>query len=336
MSSPARIAVLGGGSWGTTLASTVAGSVPTVIWARRAEVAEEINARHTNSKYLGHLPLERSLQATASLDEALDGVDVLVMGVPSHGFRATLEEVAGRLRPEVPVVSLVKGLERGTRLRMTQIVNEVLPDNPAGVLAGPNLAREVLQGYAAAAVVAMDDQSIAESLQHAFAGRVFRVYTSVDVIGVEIAGALKNVVAIAAGMSAGLGTGDNTRSMVIARSLAELTRLGTAMGGDARTFGGLAGVGDLIATCISPLSRNRQVGEQLARGRKLDEIIEDMGQVAEGVKAARVVMELADEYGVDMPIAREVDAVINQGRTPEEAFRGLRRIKPTSEIHGVA
>jgi glycerol-3-phosphate dehydrogenase (NAD(P)+) len=336
MSSPARITVLGAGSWGTTLASCVADFMPTVIWARRTEVAEEINARHTNAKYLGDLPLEPSLQATASLDEALDGADVLVMGVPSHGFRATLEEVAGRLRPEVPVVSLVKGLERGTRLRMTQIVNEVLPDNPAGVLAGPNLAREVLQGYAAAAVVAMDDQSIAESLQHAFASRVFRVYTSVDVIGVEIAGALKNVVAIAAGMSAGLGTGDNTRSMVIARSLAELTRLGTAMGGDARTFGGLAGVGDLIATCISPLSRNRQVGEQLARGRKLDEIIEDMGQVAEGVKAARVVMELADEYGVDMPIAREVDAVINQGRTPEEAFRGLRRIKPTSEIHGVA
>jgi glycerol-3-phosphate dehydrogenase (NAD(P)+) len=219
---------------------------------------------------------------------------------------------------------------------MTEIVNDVIPGHPAGVLAGPNLAREVLQGYAAAAVIAMPDQRIAEALQDIFAARVFRIYTSQDVIGCEIAGALKNVVAIAAGMSAGLGTGDNTRAMVIVRSLAELTRLGTAMGGDARTFAGLAGMGDLIATCISPLSRNRHVGEQLALGRELDDIVAEMGQVAEGIKTAGTVMNLAAARGVVMPIAAEVNAVINHGRTPAEAFRGLRRIKPTSEIHGVA
>jgi glycerol-3-phosphate dehydrogenase (NAD(P)+) len=331
-----RVTVLGAGSWGTTVASIVADSAPTTIWARDGDVADEINTHHINARYLGALPLAPSLVATSVIEDAVTDADVLVMAIPSYGFRDVLEFAAAYVRPWVPVVSLTKGLEGAPQRRMTQIVHEVLPGHPAGVLAGPNLAREVLQEYAAAAVIALPDQRVAEALQEIFSARVFRVYTSEDVVGCEIAGALKNVVAIAAGMAAGLGTGDNTRAMVITRSLAELSRLGSAMGGDPRTFAGLAGMGDLIATCISPLSRNRYVGEQLALGRELAEIVAEMGQVAEGVNTVGTVMALADAHGVGMPIASEVNSVINHGRSPAEAFRGLRRIKATSEIHGVA
>lgn len=330
------MSVLGGGSWGTTVASIVAEAWPTTLWVRREEVAEEINARHTNSTYLGELALSESLRATTSLQDAVAETDVLVMAIPSHGFREVTEQVAPYVRPWVPVVSLTKGLEAGTHRRMTEIVGEILPGHPAGVLVGPNLAKEVLQGYAAAATLAMPDPGVAEALQEIFHSGLFRVYHSPDVIGCEVAGALKNVVAIAAGMAAGLGTGDNTLAMVITRSLAELTRLGTAMGGDAATFAGLSGMGDLIVTCMSSLSRNRHVGEQLALGRDLSDIVEEMGQVAEGIKTVGTVMELAQTHDVNMPIAYEVNQVINHGRSPAEAFRGLRRIKPTSELHGVA
>jgi len=237
------------------------------------------------------------------------------------------------VRPWIPIVSLTKGLEQGTRMRPTEIISEVLPGHPAGVLSGPNLAREVLSGYAAAAVIAMPDAHVASSLQSIFASRVFRVYTGTDVLGCELGGVLKNVIAIAAGMGEGLGVGDNTRAMVITRGLAEITRLGTAMGGEQLTFAGLTGLGDLMATCMSPLSRNRRVGEELARGRTIAEITADMNQVAEGVKTARVVVELAEQYEVAMPIAAEVDAVVNEGRSAEEAFRGLRRVQPRSEAH---
>lgn len=328
--------MLGAGSWGTTVASIVAESNPTMLWARRPEVADEINSRHSNEQYLDDMEIDASLEATASIEDAVAKADVIVMATPSHGFREVAEAAARSVRPWVPFVSLAKGLEVGTQRRMTEIIRETLPGHPAGVLAGPNLAREVLQGYAAAAVIALPDPLMAQALQEIFAARVFRVYTSADVIGCEIAGALKNVVAIASGMAAGLSTGDNTSAMVITRSLAELTRLGVAMGGDARTFAGLAGMGDLIATCTSSLSRNRRVGEQLALGKDLSQIVEEMGQVAEGIKTAGTVMNLADAHDLHMPIASEVDQVINHGRSPEEAFRGLRRIKPTSEIHGVA
>ena len=234
------------------------------------------------------------MRATASFDEAVSCADVLVMGVPSHGFRSTLEAVAEQLRAWVPVVSLTKGLEQGTRLRMTQIVNEVLPGHPYGVLTGPNLAKEILAGDAAASVIAMSDGTVATEMQRVFATNLFRVYTNHDVIGCEVAGALKNVMAIASGMADGLGTGDNTRSAVITRGLAELSRLGTAMGGEPMTFAGLAGMGDLLATCISPQSRNRYVGVELGKGRKIEEIIDEMNMVAEGVKTTSVVMELAD------------------------------------------
>lgn len=325
------VAVIGAGSWGTTVASMTARNVPTLLWARRDEVAREINDKHRNSQYLDDAELHPELKATSSLEEAVSSADVLLVAVPTHGFREIVKEIAPHLRPWIPVVSLSKGFEQGTRKRMTEIIEEELPGHPAGVLAGPNLAREIHDGYAAATVVAMPDHSVAQSLQELIHGDVFRVYTGDDVVGVEVAGALKNVLAIAAGMSAGLGTGDNTRALVIARGIAEVTRLGEAMGGNALTFSGLAGTGDIMATCISPLSRNRTVGVQLAEGKTIDEIIEDMNQVAEGVKAAGTAMELSEEYGVEMPIAAEVNAVVNEGRTPQEAFRGLLRRDPGHE-----
>jgi glycerol-3-phosphate dehydrogenase (NAD(P)+) len=219
-------------------------------------------------------------------------------------------------------------------MRMSQIVDEVLPGHPAGILAGPNIAGEVAEGYAAAAVLAMPDQHLAAHLAQLFRTRRFRVYTIDDVLGVEMAGALKNVYAISVGMGYSLGIGENTRAMVIARSVREMAKLGEAMGGHRDTFGGLAGMGDLIVTCTSPSSRNRRVGEELGAGKPISEIIASMNQVAEGVKAASVIMEFADTYGLNMPIAREVDAVINHGSTAEQAYRGLAAETPGHEIHG--
>jgi glycerol-3-phosphate dehydrogenase (NAD(P)+) len=333
MTRPIQVTVLGAGSWGTTVASLAAANASTVIWARDELVAEEISGAHTHSRYLADLELHPELRATASLDEAVEDADVLVMAVPSHGMRAVLEAAAPFVRPWIPVVSLAKGLEQGTRKRATEVVAEVLPGHPAGVLAGPNLAREVLAGYAAASVIAMPDEHVASSLQKLFSSRVFRVYTATDVLGCELGGVLKNVIAIAAGMAEGLGVGDNTRAMVITRGLAEITRLGVALGGDPRTFAGLTGLGDLMATCMSPLSRNRHVGEEVARGRTVAEITAEMKMVAEGVKSARTVMELAAAHRVATPIAAEVDAVVNEGRTAAAAFRGLRRVPPRSELH---
>ena len=241
---------------------------------------------------------------------------------------------AEHVRPWVPVVSLVKGLERDTKLRMTQIIEQLLPGSPVGVLSGPNIAKEVAQGRAAAATLAMPSHDTALIVQPLLRTTLFRVYTSSDVIGVEAAGALKNVYALAVGFGDGLGAGDNTRAMVITRSLRELSRLGTAMGGRAETFSGLAGMGDLIATCTSPLSRNRHVGFELAKGRSIEEILAEMRQVAEGVKSASVVTELARQYEIDMPIATEVDAVLNHGQPVEDAYRGLLRQAPGHELHG--
>jgi glycerol-3-phosphate dehydrogenase (NAD(P)+) len=332
---PIRVAVIGAGSWGTTVAHLCAKNTPTTLWARRDDVATEVRDRHVNSAYLSGFDLTPSLHATSSLEEAVGTADLLVMGVPSHGMRDAAKELVGFLRPWVPVISLSKGLEQGSRLRMTQVLGEELPGHPCGVLTGPNLAKEILAGEAAASVVAMEDDTIAEALQDIFASDLFRVYTNPDVIGCEVAGALKNVMAIASGMADGLGTGDNTRAAVITRGLAELTRLGCAMGGQQSTFAGLAGMGDLIATCISPQSRNRYVGEQLGKGRKIDEIVSEMNMVAEGVKTSKVVMELAQDYGVDLPIAGSVYAVVHEGAPATEAYRGLLGRQHRSEMHGM-
>jgi len=253
------------------------------------------------------------------------------MGVPAQSFRGVLEDAKPHIRPWVPIVSLAKGLERGTQMRMTEIIESVMPGHPAGVLTGPNLAREIMAGQAAASVIAMVDDNISVALQKIFSTGLFRVYTNDDVIGCELGGALKNIIAIAAGMGDGAGAGDNTRAAVITRGLAELTRLGVAMGGKPATFAGLAGMGDLVATCISSLSRNRHVGYQLGQGRSLDEIIEEMSMVAEGVKTCPVVMDLANKYNVEMPITQEVNKVIQDGNTVKDAFRGLLRRRTKSE-----
>jgi glycerol-3-phosphate dehydrogenase (NAD(P)+) len=336
MSRPIQVAVLGAGSWGTTVASLASANTSTLIWARQAETADEINRAHRNAKYLGDLPLHPALRATAALEEAVSTCDVLVIGVPSHGVRSTLKAVSPHLRPWVPVVSLVKGLEQKTHLRMTQVIAEELPGHPAGLLAGPNIAREILQGMAAAAVIAMPDPHVACSLQPLFTSKWFRVYRNDDVTGCELGGPLKNVVAIAAGMAEGFGVGVNTRATVITRGLAELTRFGVAFGGRPETFAGLTGLGDLMATCMSPLSRNRQVGERLAQGKTTAEIVASMNMVAEGIKTSSVVMELAAQRGLEMPIAAQVDAVIRGVHSAEHAFRGLRRVAPGSDSDAVA
>jgi glycerol-3-phosphate dehydrogenase (NAD(P)+) len=327
-----RVAVVGAGSWGTTVAHLCAHNAPTMIHSRRDDVADAINEHQENPRYLEGYRLHPDLRASTDLAEVVSQGDVLVMGVPSAGFRDTLVELRPHLRPWVPVVSLAKGLELGTRKRMTEVAEEELPGHPVGVLTGPNLAKEILAGSAAAAVVAFTDLTIAQRLQALFSGDFFRVYTNTDVIGCEIGGALKNVIALAAGMADGLGTGDNTRAAVMTRGLAELSRLGVAMGGRPATFSGLAGMGDLLATCMSPQSRNRYVGEQLGRGRPIDEIIEEMNQVAEGVKTAKIVLELAEEYGVEMPIAAEMRACVTEGRSAMRAYRGLVNRPASSEL----
>ena len=330
-----RAAVIGAGSWGTTVAHLLAHNVETTLWARDPEIAREIDTKHTNSRYLPGFELHPDLRGTSDMAEAVSTSDMIVMGVPSHGFRETLQAVATHIRAWVPVISLAKGLEQGTNARMTEVINDVLPGHPYGVLTGPNLAKEILAGDAAAAVLAMSDPTIAARLQDLFSTRLFRVYTNDDVIGCELAGALKNVMAIASGMADGLGTGDNTRAAVITRGLAELSRLGMAMGGDPFTFAGLAGMGDLVATCVSPQSRNRHVGEQLGKGRTIEEIIEDMQMVAEGVKTVAVVRELAAQHDVEMPIADEVFRVVNEGQSASEAYRGLLGRQSRREMHGL-
>jgi glycerol-3-phosphate dehydrogenase (NAD(P)+) len=318
-----NVTVLGGGSWGTTVAALTTARNPTLLWARDPAVAAEITGQHTNERYLPGFTVPKRLRGTSDLEEAGRHADVLIVGVPSRGFRSVLEEVRGHVRPWIPVVSLTKGIERGTLLRMTQIISEVLPGHPAAALTGPNLAREILSGQAAASVIATEDLGVAAALQSVLRHKLFRVYMNHDVIGCEVGGALKNVIAIAAGIAEGLGVGDNTRAAVMTRGLAELTRLGVAMGAEPQTLAGLAGMGDLMATCISPFSRNRSVGEQLGRGKTLEEILAGMHMVAEGVGTAEVTLELADRYRVELPICREIHRVVTGQEKATDAYRGL-------------
>ena len=326
-----KVGIIGGGSWGTTVASLIAKKNETILWARNPETVNEINTFHTNNKYLPDANLSPELIASNSIEDTVKNADVIVMGIPAQNFRKVLQTAKPHIRPWVPVISLAKGLEMGTKLRMTQVIEEELPGHPAGVLTGPNLAKEIHFGNAAAAVIAMVDDTIAKQLQDVFSSGLFRVYTNNDVIGCELGGALKNIVAIATGMGDGANAGDNTRAALITRGLSELTRLGVAMGGKNRTFAGLAGMGDLVATCSSTKSRNHHVGFQLGKGKKIEEIIKEMNEVAEGVKTAKVVMELAKDYKIDMPISEEVYKVLYEGNTVNDAFRGLLKREVGSE-----
>src|SRR3990170_2877246 len=332
-----RVGVVGAGSWGTAVAAMSAATAETRLWSRRADLADAINATGINDPYLPGIPLPPGLRSTSDVAEAVDGADVVIMAVPSHGFRTVIETIRPSIPVDIPIVSLTKGIETGTLLRMTQIVVEVLQADPdrVGVLTGPNLAREIALGQPAAAVIAMRDTDTAAVLQHLLMSPTFRVYTNPDVAGCESAGALKNVMAIAAGMAHGLGYGDNSKAALVTRALAELTRLGVAMGGNPLTFAGLAGMGDLIATCFSEKSRNRRVGVELGKGRPLATVVGEMKMVAEGVKTTAAVLALADRYEIEMPIATMVGAVVNDGRLPAELLEGLMMREAKAELHGI-
>ena len=326
-----KVGLLGGGSWGTTVASLVSRNAPVILWARNPDTVAEINGEHSNERYLPGAKLPEKLLATNDIAEAVKSADVVIMGIPSHNFRSVLIEVRKHIRAWVPIISLTKGLELDTGMRMTEIINEVLPGHPVGVLTGPNLAREIMAGQAAASVLAMEDEIIVRELQSLFSSGLFRVYTNSDVVGCELGGVLKNIIAIAVGMGDGQGAGDNTRSALITRGLAEVTRLGVAIGGRAETFAGLAGMGDMIATCTSPQSRNRHVGVELGKGRSMTEIIDEMVMVAEGAKSAPAVMALAEKYAVEMPIAADVSRVVAGDSSAIRAFRGLLRVSAGTE-----
>tara|TARA_Y100000996_G_scaffold145225_1_gene111721 strand:+ start:185 stop:1015 length:831 start_codon:yes stop_codon:yes gene_type:complete len=258
--------------------------------------------------------LHPGLKASTDLKEAVFEADIVLMAIPSQSYRDVLHKLLPLSKPNIPIISLTKGLEQGTNLTMTQIIGIESPGRPTGVLTGPNLAAEVLAGDATAAVVATEDESLRAQAFEVFSTETFRVYTSEDVIGCELGGAFKNVLALAVGMTTGLGTGDNTRAAVVTRGLAELARLGSVMGGSPETFSGLAGLGDLVATCFSPQSRNRYVGEQLGKGREMVDVLKEMSNVAEGVVTAPVVTALAAAHKVETPISDQVTAVL-QGKT---------------------
>lgn len=331
-SSEIRVTVVGAGSWGTTVAALASVNTPTVLWARRPELARRIDEDHVNPDYLPSFTLPAELKATSSIAEAVCDTDVLVMAVPSHGFRDVAREAAPLLRPWVPVISLSKGIERGTLMRMTEVAADEMPGRPVGVMTGPNLAKEILAGQPAASVVAVPDATIAAELQRILTRPSLRVYTNPDVVGCEVAGVVKNVIAIAAGMAEGMEFGDNTRATLITRGLAEMSRLGVAMGGDPLTFAGLAGMGDLIATCSSKQSRNNSVGLALGRGSSIEEILASMHMVAEGVKSSPSVLDLARRYGVEMPITEQVVAVCHEGRSARDALAALMSRSSKSEL----
>jgi glycerol-3-phosphate dehydrogenase (NAD(P)+) len=305
------------------VASLIAPRHETVLWARDPEVARAVQDDHENPTYLPGFRLPDELGATSDLGDAVCRTDLLVVGVPTSGFRGVLEQAVEQVRPWVPVVSLAKGLERGSHLRMTEVVKEVMPGHPVAALTGPNIATEIMEGKAAAAVIATKDLEVATAIQKVVTRGVFRVYVNDDVVGCEMGGALKNIIAIAAGIGQGLGVGDNTRAAVMSRGLVELTRLGMALGADPLTFAGLAGMGDLIATCMSPYSRNRAVGEQLGKGRALDDILSEMHMVAEGVRTATVALELAERHGLALPICTMIDRVVRGEIEPMDAYFGL-------------
>ena len=334
MTPPMRAAVVGAGAWGTALAKVLADAGHDVcMWSFEPEVADSINERSENP-YLAGIRLPAELKAEADLGRAVKGAELVVSVSPSQVVRGVMAEAAGHIREDALVVSASKGIEFGTLMRMDQVLAEVLPKRVMegfSVLSGPSFAKEVAVGAPTAVVVASRLEEAASRVQRAFQTPWFRVYSNLDVVGVELGGALKNVVALAAGMSAGLGYGHNTMAALITRGLAEMTRLGVALGARQATFYGLAGMGDLVLTCTGSLSRNRTVGFRLGQGESLDEILADMTAVAEGVKTASGVRELAARHGVEMPIAEQVCAIVEEGRSPQDALRALMERDPKPE-----
>ncbi|MCP3822100.1 NAD(P)-dependent glycerol-3-phosphate dehydrogenase [Streptomyces sp. A3M-1-3] len=333
-----RVAVLSAGSWGTTFAAVLADAGnEVVLHGRRREVVDAINARHENPVYLPGVALPQSLRATTDVAEALAGADHLVVSIPAQSLRANLTAWAPLIEPRTLVVSLMKGIETHTGLRMSEVITEVtgIPAERVAVVSGPNLAREIAARQPAASVIACRDETAAKALQNACVTPYFRPYTNTDVVGCELGGAVKNVIALAIGLAAGMGLGNNARALLMTRGLAETARLGAVMGADPLTFSGLAGVGDLIATCSSPLSRNRAFGEHLGQGMTVAEATTATSQTAEGVKSSQSILELARRHGVEMPITEVVVAVINGTATVDEAASMLMNRSPKPERYGV-
>jgi glycerol-3-phosphate dehydrogenase (NAD(P)+) len=329
-----RTAEFGAGSWGTTFAKVLsdAGNEVT-LWARRAELADAINRDNQNAEYLPDIALPPHIVATHNAAEALRDAELVAFAIPSQSLRENLTQWATDVPSEATLVSLMKGVELGTTKRMTEVIAEVTGAAPErlAVVSGPNLAREIAQEQPTATVVACADEQCAIAVQTVCTAAYFRPYTNTDVIGCELGGAVKNVIALACGIAQGMGFGDNTLASIITRGLAETARLGVELGADPMTFAGLAGLGDLVATCSSPLSRNRSFGERLGHGDSLDEAQKAThGQVAEGVKSCRAVLELARRHGVDVPITEAVEAVCFRGLTPPSMLDQLmsRSVKP--------
>jgi glycerol-3-phosphate dehydrogenase (NAD(P)+) len=331
-----RVAVIGGGSWGTALANLLAGKgLPVTIWSFEPDVAAAINAEHRNPRYLNEVELDARLQATSSLSDAVTDARYVVSVNPAQHTRAVMREAAGSLRPDALVVAASKGIETSSLKTMAQVHAEVLPQAVAArtcFLSGPSFALEVAQGQPTAVTVASHDAAAAAEAQELFQTPVFRCYTSQDVMGVELGGAVKNVIAVAAGMAAGLGLGHNATAALITRGLAEIARLGVKLGANPLTLSGLAGMGDLILTCTGGLSRNRHVGVELGRGRTLAEVLGEMTMIAEGVETTRAVHALAQRADIEMPIVAEVHAVLFEGRSAADALENLMLREPKPEL----
>ncbi|MFE7519173.1 NAD(P)H-dependent glycerol-3-phosphate dehydrogenase [Streptomyces halstedii] len=333
MTHPTKAAVFGTGSWGTAFGMVLADAgCDVTLCARRPEVADAVNRTRTNPDYLPGIELPASVRATTDPAEALRGADFAVLVVPSQTLRANLAEWTPHLESGTVLVSLMKGVELGTTKRMSEVVQDVtgVGADRVAVVTGPNLAKEIAERRPAAGVVACSDETVAQRLQAACHTSYFRPYTNTDVIGCELGGAVKNVIGLAVGIADGMGLGDNTKGSLITRGLAETTRLGLAMGADPLTFSGLAGLGDLVATCSSPLSRNHTFGTNLGRGMTLQETVAVTQQTAEGVKSCRSVLDLARRHGVDMPITETVVGIVHEGKSPVVALKELmsRSAKP--------
>lgn len=320
-----RAAVIGAGSWGTTLANLLVRNGHVVrLWAREAEVVQSIRERHENTLFLADAPLDRGLEAVPTIADAVAGAELVVSAPPSHAVRGIGREIAAGLNGGHPlVVSVSKGLEPGTDQLLSHVLGEELPGCEVVALSGPSFAREVYERQPTALVAASAHRQAAEDAQRAFSNPHFRVYTSGDIVGVQLGGALKNVIALAAGILVGLGLGYNTQAALITRGLAEIARLGEAMGADALTFAGLAGMGDLLLTATGTLSRNRSLGIELAKGRRLSDILAERRSVAEGVETAKTAVDLGERHGVELPIAREVTRVLFEDKPPRQAIQDL-------------
>lgn len=315
-----HIAVFGAGSWGTAFATILAhGGNDVRVWGRRPELVAQINSG-VNEDYLPGVDLPSGISASTDPAEVTDGAEIVILSVPSQSLRANLADWGPLLHDDKIVVSLMKGIELGTTKRMSEVINEVagVPSERIAVVSGPNLAKEIVRQQPAASVVACPDLAAADKVAAACSTSFFRPYTSTDVIGAELGGAVKNVIALAVGMASGLGFGDNTKATIITRGLAETTRLAMALGADPRTMSGLAGVGDLIATCMSPLSRNHSFGVKLGEGMSVAEVTEQTKQTAEGVKSCASILDLARAHGVDVPITEQVNRVVHEGVSPQD------------------